>query len=177
MIRILRKTADSIDQMNEHIGRAVAWLNVVLVVLIGYDVFMRKLFRSTSISIFELEWHLFALIFLLAAGYTFKHDRHVRVDVLYSRFSPKQKAWVNLIGTGVFLLPLCLMVMYSGWLFTRFAFLIHEGSPDPGGLPARFLIKSAIVIGFAFLAIQAISVCIRSILVISGHARTLNPEP
>lgn len=173
---MLRKTADSIDRMNEHIGRAVAWLNVVLVVLIGYDVLMRKLFRSTSIAIFELEWHLFALIFLLAAGYTFKHDRHVRVDVLYTRFSPKQKAWVNLIGTLLFLLPLCAMVMYSGWLFTRFAFLIHEGSPDPGGLPARFLVKSAIMIGFGFLAIQAISVCIRSLLVISGHERPSQPE-
>lgn len=176
MIRMMRLIADSIDQINEWFGRGVAWLNAVLVVLICYDVIMRKLFRNTSIAIFEMEWHIFALIFLLAAGYSFKHDRHVRVDVFYSRFSPKRKAWVNLIGTVVFLLPLCLMSMYSGWLFTRFAFLIHEGSPDPGGLPARYLIKSAIMVGFGFLAIQAVSVCIRSMLVIAGIEKSL-PEP
>lgn len=176
MIRFLQKTAAAIDLVNEYFGRAVAWLNVFLIVLICYDVLMRKLFRVSSIAIFELEWHLFALIFLLAAGYTLKHDRHVRVDVFYSRFSPRLKAWVNLVGTSLFLIPLCLITIRSGWLFTRFAYLINEGSPDPGGLPGRFLIKSAILIGFVFLAIQAVSICIHSILIIMGKETSPPPE-
>ena len=101
----LTSIAQSFEALSELSGRAVSWLTSILVVLIGYDVAMRYAFNRTSIAIFEWEWHLYSLIFLLGAAFALKHDRHVRVDVFYSQWSPKGQAWVNLLGTLFFLLP------------------------------------------------------------------------
>lgn len=146
----------------------MSWLTTGLVWLICTDVILRYLFNFSSASLFELELHVFALIFLLGAAYTLKADRHVRVDVFYTRFSEKGKAWVNLIGTIIFLIPLCIVVIVSSVPFVAESYNIIEGSPDPGGLPFRFLVKSAIPIGFSLLLLQAVSFCIRSIFVIQG---------
>ena len=96
----------TIDQINETIGRAASWLTSILVVLICYDVVMRYLVNETSAWITELQWHLFALIFLFGAGYALKHDRHVRVDLFYSKMSKRDQAWINFLGTLIFLIPM-----------------------------------------------------------------------
>ncbi len=138
----------------------------MLVLLIFIDVVLRYLFSQTSAWVIELEWHLFALIFLLGAAYTLKKDQHVRVDVFYTHFSPRKKAWVNLLGTILFLIPWCLIVIYTSYHYADNSFAVKEISADPGGLPARYLIKFSITIGFVLLLLQALALCLKSIAVI-----------
>lgn len=143
----------------------VAWITLVLVLLISYDVAMRYLFQSGSVALQELEWHLFALIFLLGAAYTFKHDEHVRVDVFYKsrRLTKRGRAYIDLTGHLFFLLPFCILVIDSSLPFVGNAFDLGEGSPDPGGLPHRYLLKAAIPTGFLLLALQGVAGIIRSV--------------
>lgn len=165
-MQFLQSISHFTDTISEYSGRIVSWLTTILMLLICYDVAMRYLFNNTSIAIFEMEWHLYSLIFLLGAAYTLKHDKHVRVDVFYSKMSPKFQAWVNIIGALILLIPFCWIIILSSWQFTLNAFSINESSPDPGGLPARWLIKGAIPIGFTLLLIQAVSVISTSLIVI-----------
>jgi TRAP-type mannitol/chloroaromatic compound transport system permease small subunit len=162
----LAKIATGINRLNEWVGRGVAWLTTILVVLVCIDVVARYLFNETQAWVMELEWHLFALIFLLGAGYAFKHDRHVRVDVFYDNFSEREKAWVNLIGTLVFLLPWTAILAYAAFDYAMISYLIGEGSPDPGGLPGRYVIKFAIVAGLIFLLLQGLAKLIESLLIL-----------
>jgi len=136
-----------------------------LIILVSVDVFRRFFFQTTNAWIMELEWHLFAIIFLLGAGFTFKRDRHVRVDLFYDRFTKKEKAFTNIIGIVFFLIPMCLLLMSVAFGYALDAYQIGEGSPDPGGLPHRFIIKSTITIGAFLLFLQAISELIKSWLI------------
>ncbi|MEL6589548.1 MAG: TRAP transporter small permease subunit [Bacteroidota bacterium] len=171
-MEVLIKT---IDWLNEYVGRAIAWLSSGLVALICYDVTMRYLFRYTKIWIVELEWHLFSFLFLLGIAYTFLHDRHVRVDVFYARYSPKGKAWINLLGTIFFLIPLCVVVLMTSFDFATRAYQWGEASADPGGLPFRWIVKSGVFIGFALLGLQALSHIARNILIIIGKDAPSTP--
>ncbi|MEW5754690.1 MAG: TRAP transporter small permease subunit [Pseudomonadota bacterium] len=170
--RPLQRLVGAIDGFSEWTGRAVAWLVLALVLLIAYDVTMRYLFTSGSVALQELEWHLFALIFLLAAAYTARHDAHVRVDIFYSRCAPRTRAWIDLLGGLFLLLPFCLLIIYCSWPFVLNSFAMHESSPDPGGLPARYLIKAAIPAGFALLMLQGIADILRQAVILSRR-----PEP
>lgn len=163
---MIRKYIDVVGRLNEWVGSIAGWLASALVLLICYDVGMKFFFDYSNAAIFELEWHVFALIFLLGAPYTLKNDRHVRVDVFYSNFSPKRKAWVNLLGVIFFLLPFCIIVIDKSWIYTRNSFLMGEGSPDPGGLPYRFVLKGAIMLAFALLILQGIALLFESLLTI-----------
>ena len=171
MIQLLSKIENGIGALNEALGRMASWLTFVLVLLVCFDVTVRYLFNDTQAWIMELEWHLFALIFLLGAGYTLKHDHHVRVDLFYTKFSKRDKAWVNLIGAILFLIPWCLIIITFSFHYANTSFQIGEGSPDPGGLPARYLIKFAITFGIGLLLLQAIaSVCNSIITLIETKA-------
>lgn len=142
------------------------WLTSILVVLIFVDVVLRYLFSSTNAWVMELEWHLFALIFLLCAGFTLKNDQHVRVDLFYTRMSRKGKAWVDLLGTLFLLLPWCAIVIYTSFKYAENSFAFREISPDPGGLPARYMIKFAITVGFSLLMLQGVALVLKSLRVI-----------
>jgi len=163
----LQQAAAWIERLSEFSGRMIAWLVLLLVLLISYDVAMRYLFQGGSVALQELEWHLFALIFLLGAANTLKHDGHVRVDVFYqNRMGKRGRAWVNLLGTLLFLIPFCSLVIVSAWPFVHDAWLFHESSPDPGGLPARWLLKAAIPIGFLLLLLQGLADAIHSLQIL-----------
>ncbi len=157
-----------IDAMNEWIGKGVAWVTLALVLVIFVDVVMRYAFNTSYVFTQELEWHLFGFIFLIGAGYTMLHDGHVRVDIIYQRLGVKGKAWTNLIGVIFFMLPGCFMLVVTSWKFMYNSFLVMEGSPDPGGIPYRFIIKGMITIGFALLFLQGFSLGFHSILQILG---------
>ena len=117
---------------------------------------------------------LFALIFLLGSAYTLKHDQHVRVDIIYqSRFvSDKQRALINIFGTLFLLLPFCILVLITSWPFVENAFYYHEGSPDPGGLPHRFLLKGSLLLAFGLLILQGLAEILRNIIKLSNHSET-----
>lgn len=159
-----------IDRFIKTIGQATSWLTILLVLVIIVDVFLRYVFSVTSARSFEMEWHLFAIIFLLGAAWTLQEDKHVRVDVFYHRFSPKTQGWINLIGTITLLLPFCVVAFYESLSFVESSFAVRETSPDPGGLPARYLIKATIPTGFLLLGLQGISEALKSIRKIMGYA-------
>jgi len=146
----------------------VSWVTLGLVLVIFVDVTMRYLFNTSYVFTQELEWHLFAFIFLIGAGYTLLHDGHVRVDIFYQRLGYKGRAWVNLLGVLLFLLPGCTMVLTTSWKFMLSSFVILEGSPDPGGIPLHFIVKGFIPAGFFLLIIQGVSLGIHSLLQIMG---------
>lgn len=163
---VLRRFVAAVDGLSEHTGRLVAWLVLALVLVVVYDVVMRYLFAAGSVALQELEWHLFSIIFLLGAAYTLKQDGHVRVDVLYhsQRLGDRHRAWINLLGSLLLLAPFCLVVILASWPFVHDAFVHGEGSPDPGGLPHRWLLKAAIPLGFALLLLQGLAEAARNLL-------------
>jgi len=170
----LAQLAKGIECFGEWSGRCVSWLTLALVLLVSYDVTMRYLFQDGSVALQELEWHIFALIFLLGAAYTLKHDEHVRVDLLYHArwMSDRRRAWVDLFGTLFFLLPFCILIIVSAWPFVENSYTLGEHSPDPGGLPYRYLIKMMIPLCFVLLALQGIAIIIRSVQKITAGNST-----
>ena len=174
LVQGLKRLSDVIDQLNEWVGRFTAWLILGMVLLIAHNVAQRYLFNKSWVGLQELEWHLFAITFLLGAAYTLKHDNHVRVDILYqSRFmTPVRRAWVNLFGSLLFLMPFCILILYSAWPFISNAYLQGEGSPDPGGLPQRWILKSMLLWGFSLLLLQGLAQAIQAALFLHGDIDT-----
>ena len=145
-----------LEKIIKKIGDTCSWLSFMLVILISLDVFLRYVFNFSSASLYELEWHIFAVIFMIGSSLTLQKDEHVRVDVFYNKFSDKGKNIINLIGNIIFLLPFSLVIFYTSIPFVEDSFRVLESSPDPGGLPFRFFIKSIIPISFLLLALQGI---------------------
>lgn len=170
-MRFFEKLIDLIDGFSDRIGYLVGWLNTIMVLVVFYDTVMRYAFNKGNVALQELEWHLFAVVFLIGAAYTFKEGGHVRVDILFIRFSKKTKAWVDLLGTLFFLIPFCVMIIYSTQKFVGNSWAVKEISPDPGGLPARYLLKAMIPAGFFLLIIQSISESLKNILTLLGRER------
>ncbi len=166
---LIRNVIKWIDGMNSMIGKLVSWVVLLMVIVVFADVVMRYAFRTSFVFTQELEWHLFAFVFLIGAGFTLLHDSHVRVDIFYQRLNTRRQAWVNLFGTIFFLIPGCFLVIDTSWGFVVNSFSVMEGSPDPGGIPLRFIIKAMIPIGFVFLLLQGISLGLKSFLVLKGE--------
>ncbi|MEM6642458.1 MAG: TRAP transporter small permease subunit [Bacteroidota bacterium] len=158
-----------LDQIVSTVGKIISWSSFIMVIVIVVDVTLRYIFSWTSAASFELEWHLFAAIFLLGAAWTLQEDKHVRVDVFYHSYSERKKAWVNLLGTFILLLPFCGVGFWKSLPFVYSSFQLSETSPQPGGLPARFIIKSAIPLGFLLLAMQGVSVMVKCIKTIKNE--------
>jgi len=176
-MNFLLRIARGIDVLNEWVGRGVAWVTLLLVLVIFVDVVMRYMFRTSFVFTQELEWHLFAFIFLIGAGYTLLHDGHVRVDIIYQRLSPNAKAWVNLIGVLLFLFPGCVMIIVTSFKFVYTSWSIMDDSPDPGGIPFRFIVKGTIPAGFCLLLLQGTSLGIHSLLQILGVEKAEEVKP
>lgn len=134
-----------------------------MVWLIVVDVVMRYVFSFSYIWIVEMETYFFAISFLLTAGYAFKHDKHVRVDLFYAKLSDKGKAIIDLIGGVFFLLPFCIVSMMVCWKYAMTSYQIGETSPQPGGLPGLYVLKFMLVACFALLLLQAVASLIHSI--------------
>jgi TRAP-type mannitol/chloroaromatic compound transport system permease small subunit len=160
--RALRQVARKIDALDERFGRAVSWIMLLMVLLVFTDVVLRYVFRTSTVWLQELEWHLFGLVYMLGAGYTMLWDEHVRVDIVYSRWPLRKKAWVDFVLYLVFFYPSAIMIVLTTVPFVRDSFRVLEGSPDPGGVPLRFLLKSVIIVGFVILMIQAFSQTVKN---------------
>ncbi len=167
-MNFLKKISQFIDSLNEKTGLFAAWLTTFMVITVVYDVIMRYGFKKGNIAVQEMEWHIFAVVFLIGAAYALKKDAHVRVDILYTKLSAKKRAWIDLLGTFIFLIPFCILVIYSTTTFIESSWAVREVSPDPGGLPCRYILKAMIPAGFFLLILQGISQAIKNILVIAG---------
>jgi TRAP-type mannitol/chloroaromatic compound transport system permease small subunit len=157
-----------IDTVNDYVGRAVSWTTLLLVLVTFADVVMRYFFNTSFVFTQELEWHIFAFIFLMGAGYTLKNDGHVRVEVFFGRLSPKGKAWINLVGVLFFLIPTCLLFIKTSLPFVLESYHVMEGSPDPGGIPYRYILKSCIPAGYTLILLQGLSLGLNSLLQLIG---------
>jgi TRAP-type mannitol/chloroaromatic compound transport system permease small subunit len=124
----------------------------------------------------ELEWHIFAFIFLMGAGFTLLHDGHVRVDIFYSILDRKKQAWVNLFGVLFLLIPSCYVVLTTTIPWVIVAYDVGEMSIDPGGIPARFLLKATLPAGYFLMLIQGFSLFIKSSFILLGKSLDTSTE-
>jgi len=160
------------DRTSERIGHTVYWLVLVAVLISCVNAIIRKAFNWSSNSLLEIQWYLFSAIFLFCAGYTLLRNQHVRIDVVSGRLSKRTQAWIDILGTVFFLLPLAIMVMYLSWPVFVQAYQRHEVSTNAGGLiiwPARLLVP----VGFLLLAAQGISELIKRV----AFLKRLIPDP
>lgn len=170
------RIARGIDRFSDWTGRVLIWLTLGMVLAGSYNAVVRYLGRYTGTALssnayIELQWYMFSLVFLLGAAYALRHDAHVRVDVVYHRLSRRGKAWINLFGTLLFLIPFSALMIWVSWSSVAASWSVREMSPDPGGLP-RYPIKVVVPIAFALLILQGISQVIKDVhaLRATGHA-------
>ena len=164
----IHKLISAIDRLNETMGIAVSWCTLVLVILVTLNVALRYAFNISFVSMEQMQWHLYALIFLLGAGYTLRYNGHVRVDVIYQRMGKRTRAFINVLGCLLFLFPGCFLVIKTSIPFVESSWAMREGSADPGGLPARYLLKSIIPLAFTLLAVQGISMFLKNFFLMIG---------
>jgi TRAP-type mannitol/chloroaromatic compound transport system permease small subunit len=165
---MLLKLEKGFDKFANIIGYITAIVLVLMILNVFYDVVMRYFFRSGSIAMQEMEWHLFSVVILLGISYTLKEDGHVRVDLIYDTLTDKKKAIINMIGVVLFILPISLLIGTSSIDYVYEAFQSGEQSGDPGGLTHRWLVKSLIPISFFLLIITSIGFFIRNLNVFRG---------
>lgn len=163
----LRRLSRAVDTLNNRIGASIRWLALIMVLVGAFNAIARYMTRYTGVALssnayLDLQWYFFSLIFLLGAAYGLQHDVHVRVDVLYARLRPKTRAWIDLGGTVLFLIPFSVLMLWVAWPAVRNSWAIRETSPDPGGLP-RYPIKTVILLSFGLLLLQALSQLLKQV--------------
>ena len=172
MMKILLTIARAIDALNERIGRAVIWLVLAMALVSAANALVRYLFNRSSNAWLELQWYLFAAVFLLCAGYTLLHNEHIRIDVVSSRLSARSRLWIDILGTVLFLLPVSIFIVWLSWPIFMNAWVSSEISSNAGGLirwPARLLVPA----GFLLLSLQGVSELIKRVAALMG----LIPDP
>lgn len=164
MIALLLKLNNAFALLARFCGALAGIALILMLCNVFYDVVMRYAFNEVSIAMQELEWHLFSAAFLLGIPYALLENSHVRVDILYDRWAPKTQAWINLLGTLLFILPFIVLVTIYSVNFAADAYQMGEGSGDPGGLPYRWLVKSLIPLSFILLGLVSLGLITRSLL-------------
>ena len=168
----LLRLARWIDALTERTGRAASWLILLAVLISAGNALARYAFNLSSNAWLEIQWYLFAAVFLLCAGYALKHNQHVRIDVVATRFSRRTQVWIELLGTVFFLLPMALLILGLSWPVFADSWRSGEVSTNANGLPlwpARLLVPA----GFALLVLQGLAELIKRIAFLRG----LGPDP
>ena len=162
----LKRVEASFNSFIDKMGRVIAWLLILMIFNVLIDVVMRYFFNNSSIAMQEVEWHLFSILILFGLGYALKEESHVRVDFLYDNFSVKTKAYINIIGTLLFLFPFALLIIFGSYEYVMDAYTMNEISEDPGGLTHRWIIKAMIPAGFIFLMFAGLTYILKHIIII-----------
>ena len=158
----------AIDTLNEKIANAVSWALLAAVLICAGNALIRYIFHTSSNAWLEIQWYLYGAMFMLASAYTLKRDEHVRIDVIVGRFSRRTQVWIELFGFLLFLMPVCLLILWYGIPFARVSILSGEMSSNAGGLivwPAKLLIPVA----FALIILQGLSEIIKRIAFLAGR--------
>ena len=163
----------AVDRVTGRLGRFVSWLTLAMVLIGAYNAIARYLGRFIHAGLssnlyLELQWYLFSLIFLLGAGFALRENAHVRVDVLYGRLRRRTRAWIDVIGSLLMLIPFCVFVLWVSWPSIRNSWAVREMSPDPGGLP-RYPLKAVIIVAFVLLLAQGMSQFLKDVSVLRGR--------
>ena len=159
------------DRVADQVGRVISYVWLVLLAVIVINVLMRYLFNEGRIEMEELQWHLYSIGFLLGLSYAYQADAHIRVDVLHEHFSHRTKAWIELYGIVLLLLPFIALILIYSVPFVASSYALAEVSASPGGLPLRWLIKAALPLGFSLLLLTVLSRLLRvwSLLFVATH--------
>lgn len=177
-MQALQVLAKAIDRVNDTLGRAVAWLALAMVLVQFLVVILRYVFGVGFLWMQESIVYMHATLFMVAAGYTLLHNGHVRVDIFYRSASPRRRAFVNLTGVLLFLLPMCVVLWQVGFPYVSASWAIFEGSKETSGIHAVFLLKTNILLFAGLVFIQGISMAAHAVLVLSGHeAETTEQAP
>lgn len=156
-----------VDRVNEWVGKTAIWLVLVMTLISAGNAVVRKIFDVSSNSLLEVQWYLFSAVFLLCAGYALQKNAHVRIDIISGRFGPRVHAWIDILGTLFFLLPITTMIVWLSWDVFVEALQSGEMSSSAGGLilwPARLLVP----VGFGLLTLQALAELVKRIGVLTG---------
>ncbi len=177
-MRSLQRLSAAIDRLNDRIGSAIQWLALVMVVIGAFNAIARYTDQYTGLSLssnayLDLQWYFFSLVFLMGSAYGLNHDYHVRVDVMYARLGRRGRAWIDLIGSVLFLVPFAGVMLWVSWGPEVRSWAILETSADPGGLP-RYPIKTVILVSFFLLLLQAISQIVKNAAILSEPAGGLS---
>jgi len=176
-MNFLHKFEQAINRLSGAFGWLAGWLCVAMIVVVFIDVVARYAFSAGSIAMQELEWHLFAAMFLLGAAYTMREDANVRVDVFYARMSARRKAVVDILGTLLFVIPMCSLILYSSYDFVTYSWKIQEVSTDPGGLPYRFAFKALLPLAYLLVLMQSLAVISRNLRLLLGNIEAVSSKP
>jgi len=171
-VTFLLRLSRAIDALNERVGQLVYWLILAAVVVSAGNATVRYLFDMSSNGWLELQWYLFSAVFLLAAGYTLLHNEHVRIDVVISHLPPRVRAWIDLLGSLFFLLPMATIILALSWPMFIESIVRNEFSADAGGL-LRWPVKLLIPLGFLLLVLQGVSEIIKRAAFLLGRI----PDP
>jgi TRAP-type mannitol/chloroaromatic compound transport system permease small subunit len=161
-----------IDRISELIGKSVAWLVLAAVLISTLNAVVRKAFNTSSNAYLEIQWYLFAAVFLLAAGYTMMRQEHVKIDVISGRFTKRTQVWIDIIGLAFFVLPLVYTVVHLSLPLVIRSYVMNEYSSNAGGL-IRWPVFALLPLGFVLLGMQAISELIKRVAFLKG----LVPDP
>lgn len=164
---LLMRISRLIDAVNDAIGKWAKWLVLLAVLVCAGNAIIRYTFSISSNAWLELQWYMFAGVFLLGAPYTLRKDEHVRIDVVAGRFSERTQVWIDIVGILLFLLPISLIILWLSWPYFMLSFVGNEMSGNAGGLirwPAKFLI----VAGFFLLIMQGLSELIKRVAYLKG---------
>lgn len=171
----LNRLVDRLDRVNEWTGRLVAWLGLVLALTVFAVVALRYGLSDSNQWLSESITYWFALLFMLGMGYTYRHDGHVRVDVLSRNARPATRAWIEIVGVVLLLWPVCLFIAVSSFEYVGNSWAMREGSPEPGGIPLLYLLKTLLLVMPALLFWQGLAELLRQVAVLRGQ-RPTEPE-
>ncbi len=170
-MRLLLSFSRGVDLLNTFVGKAVGWLVLIAVLVSSANATIRYLFSNSSNAWLELQWYLFSAVFLLCAGYTLLKNEHIRIDIILGRLSPPARHWIEIFGLVVFLVPLCVVMLYEGWPYFLQSYPAEQSS-NAGGL-LRWPVKLMILVGFVLLLAQGLSQLVKRIAILRG----LIPDP
>jgi len=151
-----------IERLVDVVGEWTSWIALAIIALMATNVLLRYLFSTGSVWAQELEWHLLVPLILFGTSYALRHGDHVRVDIIYGRFSDRSKLFVDLVS-AILSIAISVLFIWFSFHYVQQSYVIDEGSPDPGGLPHRFLLKGLIPVGFALLLLQSIASALGSL--------------
>jgi TRAP-type mannitol/chloroaromatic compound transport system permease small subunit len=174
---LLSKIAQWINQLNYRMGQMISWLTLILVALVNIVVLSRYLLGIGSIAVQESVTYVHAVIFMLGLAFTLQRGGHVRVDIFYRDFSARRKAIVDLIGTVIFLLPFCGLILFGSWDYVMASWSIKESSSETGGIAAVYLLKTLMLFMPITLALQGLAQIIDSVLVLKVDSSGMEREP
>ena len=167
---MLLRLSESIDWVNDKLGVAANWLVLLACLISAGNAMIRYAFDLSSNAWLEVQWYMFAGIVMFGASYTLRRNEHVRVDILYLRLSERGQLWVDLLGTIVFLVPVCVMLVWLSWSFFLYSFISDEQSSNAGGL-LRWPAKLTLPAGFALVTLQGLSEIIKRMAAIRGYVQ------